>query len=561
MIQGLTARWKGLLLLVGLLVAGAVPLRAQVLRKVEVRVTAVSGARIFIDKGRDAAIEPDDLLTLYPAGGVPVQARVQAVSRTTSSAEFNGQVGLIQPGTRGEIQVPEARLVPDREVPPQTGKPPPPEHPPWTRPLGAQDPSTPLLAPVSGRGPEDRPTRLRGRYWLNTVGNWNRGMVDQRYLLADVGTDLRVENPFGRAGELRLRGDVSHRRSYSDLQADTRTSRGRLDRLSYRVGHLDRSPVRYQLGRFLQTEFPEFGLVDGVEADVQTSRNHRLGFSAGAFPEPFVDQSTGQDVQAAAYWRYWAGEDKSFDFGAGLQKTWHKGDADRDLLVLNMYSRPTEDLSFHSSVWVDYYTSGDAIKSPGLELTEIQLSGTYALAPGHGVAVNLSRVRWPELKRDEFDPLTASQILDNRVLRVSGNTWHELSEHLRTTLRASYWDDQDRGGFDGEVGVSLRDLLYDQGSVDLTLFRTDGAFNDGYGARLSAWYYSGSLSLNGGYEIAEYSNDNSSIGAGDPGTLHALTGGLQWVLTESVDFSTSLDYRFGGSQDALTIGAFIQTHF
>ncbi|MCA8955204.1 MAG: hypothetical protein KDC87_03970 [Planctomycetes bacterium] len=528
-------------------------------RSVTVEVTAASGAAVYLDQGRSAGLEPGLEVLLFPRQGATVRARVRSVSLSQARAELLDTTVAIPPGTRGTVQV---HAVQPEASPQSTGaSPPPPAHPPWEQPLTSKDKETPLLAPVAGRKPAERPTRLQGRVWTGWNNSWNRGRVDQRFSLADLGVDLAVLNPLQYGGSFHFRGDLYNRRTELDVGPDQNTTRGRLDRLSYRFGHSDDGPMRYQVGRFLNTLFPALGLVDGVEGDVRTGSGVRLGAALGGAPVPNPDQATFDDVQVALMLRTDRREPDAADLGIAWQKTWHRGAPDRDLLVLDGRLRPTESWSLYGVMWIDYYTASDTVKATGFELTELLLQSTHRFGPRAGAALTVSRIRWPELDRNEFTPATADLLNDARVLRVNGDLWRQFGDHLHTRVHGTWWEDQNSDGWSGDVRIGLRDLLFSSGEVAIELFRTEGAFQDGHGVRLSILRSSGSVSWSLGYELSHYEDHQAAIGAADFSTLQALNGGLRLMLSRTTDLNLQLDHRFGGAQDALTLGTYVQTRF
>lgn len=559
-----------LLVLAGLSAALFLPsrsARAQTVERVEVHVTMISGGNVYLDKGKSAGIRPGDLLFLYPQGSENIQATIKVVSRNNSRAALPSGAQLTVAGIRGEVLVPKERLEPNEQAIPKepTTKKPKvqqevPEHPPWTNPITGKSVDEPLLAPAFGEGPAGRPTRILGRVFSQTLHTWDRQVGNNRYLTARLGTSFRVENPLHVGGQLNFDGEMFRRESIISSVIDQRTTRGRIQRLSYRWAPSPDAPVHAEAGRFLQPTFPEFGLLDGVELNTQVGSINRLGLSVGTLPEPFSRSGTGNDFQTAFFYRYRSSLEEEFVSGVGYQKSWHKGSQDRDLLLWNVDSRPVQDLYVHSSLWVDYYGAGDTIKAKGLQITEYHLQGNYRLDNENGVGLSLAHIRWPELKRDEFRALTADLIRDNRVFRIGLSSWHELERGVRLDTRLDHWEDQDDDGNSGDLRLSLRDIFFPQGSVSLSVFRNEGSFTTGTGARLFTYKFTSFGSFNGSFEWARYYNQQLGRGTQDLVQM-ALGGGADFSLSRSLDLSLSLDYRFGDAQDAFTLGVFLQTRF
>lgn len=542
----------------------ASPALAQAVQRVAVEVTAVSGNSVYVSQGRAAHIEPGDTLVLFPPGAEPVQARIQSVSRTSARGELPEGAAAVGPGVPGEVLVPEQRFnakAGDGAPPAEPPSAQPREHPPWTQPLGDWQDDKPLLAPAFGQGAAARPTRIGGRVFTQALHTWDGGIDDRRYLFGRLGTDLRIDNPFHEGGRLRLAGELTRRESHAD--DDDVSSRGRLDRASYAWGDEALAPVRVEAGRFMPSEFPELGLIDGLEAHLPVANGaSRLGASIGAFPEPFPSRATGDDTQASLFYRFRSDdEDERYVAGVALQKTWHRGTADRDLLFADLSLRPVDALSIYSSAWVDYYGSGDSIKAHGLQLTEFHLHGSYRLTDDHGFGVHTSQIRWPELKRAEFRALPADQIRDNRNSRAGVNAWHRFGDHVRLDERFDVWQDQDQDGLSANVRLSLREVLYARGDVSADLFRADGAFSDGFGLRLAAARaFDGGNYGRLGFEWSRFDQDQFNAPDRDL-DLMAITSQIDLRLAPSVDLTLNADYRFGDGQNAFTLGFFSQVRF
>jgi hypothetical protein len=384
-----------------LLAAGA---RAQDgARRVEVHVTAIAGGSVYLDLGREAGIEKGDEVRLFPVGAPEVAAEVRAVSKSSARAALLGPLDGLVVGDRGEVLVPVERAVSDAA--PEGGDAPPPappvyappgqgevpEHPPWEHPPETWSDDVPLLAPVVAYEAEDRPTRMSGRIY--EVFDWVRDQEagDRRYLSSRTGVDLRWDDPFDRAGALDVDLELYHRRAEDD-DGDEDETELRVDRLSYAWGGGRDARTRWQVGRFLQHEFPEFGVVDGAEVGYRFDSGHRLGASVGLMPEWKDDLPTGDDMQAALFYRWVSDEEETLALGAGYQKTWHEGDADRDLIVLTGDYHPSAFTWLYGSAWVDLYSGDDELKS-GAELTQLQLNATHRFEGGHGIGAFLTQFR------------------------------------------------------------------------------------------------------------------------------------------------------------------------
>ena len=569
-IAGSVARTLLLALLIG--VGSALELHAEettpgdgvgALERVEVLVTAVSGGQIYLDKGRDDHIEPGDTVELWPVGGPTVLGVVRAVSRSSSRAELSDGDSVVRVGDRGEVLVPETRLAPPPEEPADAPPVPDrdtPEHPPWSEPMDGWDPAQPLLAPAFSRPAEEQPAILHGRFFTQFNGTWDHEHGNQ-YELWRTGIDARVDNPFGRGGQFRLDVDVFHRASHLELGADDATTRWRLDRASYRWGGNREDPDRYEVGRFLQHEFPELGVLDGVEWSHRTDRGDRFGASFGFMPETSPVRETGADVQAAVFYRTDSDGEDPVEYGVAWQNTWHHGEADRNLLVGTVEVTPSEDVRITGEALVDHYGAGDSVKDAGFELTEARVNARWRLDDDTGVGAHASLVRWPEIKRQEFGDLTATQLLDNRVTRVGVDGWRDLTEHLRLDARLDRWTDQDDAGGSGSLRAALRDVAWERGQLAAEVFFSQGSFTDGAGLRLSAQRVFESLGYGTlSWETSRYTSDTEFGGSVDTNS-QAVRASLDTDLGDGWSLSAYGERRMGDGQDSDSIGLFLQERF
>ncbi len=579
--------WLHLLCFNSIAVAQTSPVDEEWIR-VEVHVTAVAGDSVYIDLGRDGGLEPGDTLRLFPIGSSGLVGSIRIVSRSNARAVVDGDLSAVEIGTEGEVLIPAERRADDEnedeptdadEEAPGTGDEqepeapaddssealaPPrrvvPDHPAWTAPPSTWDQAVPLLAPAEAIEPEEREQRIRGRWFSRASISQDDDSPGNRYTLIRSGLDVTVENPFEQGGEFELDLDFFHRRADVASGSNDSTTRFRPDRVSYKWGGLRHRPDRWQVGRFLQNEFPELGIIDGVEYGRRLESGDRFGSSFGWLPEPDDDLGSGDDLAAAVFYRWVADDSEQLRVGSAYQKTWHKGAADRDLLLQTIDYRPDKSLSLHGTAWIDHYTGADKLKSSGLELTQLQLNGRYTSAGGDGVGLSLSTLRWPDLLRDEFDLLTATQITDNRVMRVSLNGWHQASDQVRLSGRFSHWTDQTDSGNSANVRVTIRDMLYDDGSVSVSAFHTQGRFNSGMGLRTRATKSWDRSNVYLSWDMGRY-DQSSSLGSTQNISQHTLRAGYDTRLDKNWNLSVSLEDRLGDGADLLTFDLMVQQRF
>lgn len=205
----------------------------------------------------------------------------------------------------------------------------------------------------------------------------------------------------------------------------------------------------------------------------------------------------------------------------------------------------------------DIYTSADAIKSSGFEITEAHAHGTYQFDPGHGVGAYLAYFRWPELARKEFSPSFNFQLERYHVLRYGLFTWQQLSDHVRVDARVDQWHDQDDQGTTWDTRLAVRDWLYDRGEVTFSVYNADGVFTSGLGGRVSASRYFAWGSAAIAYDITGFGQADDATGF----MQHGLHANFDVDLSCGRSASLFSDYRFGDDHDAFQIGVFLQKRF
>lgn len=552
--------------------------RDEMLR-IEVVCTAISGHSVYLDLGREAGFAPGDRMRLFPPDGSPRRGRISSVSRTSARAEMEGSAEGLEIGLRGEVWIPRqrleqaaederaAQLAPETEAPAAESAPgaeaeaPAAKaevaHPPWTVPPEEWSREQPLLAPAHGLAPEERARRFDGRVY--TSFDWTSdsvGGVDRDFQSAALGFDGRVENPFGNGGVLALDTELFGRRFTSDGDSEN-DSKLRIDRASYTWGGVRTARDRGEVGRFLQHELPELGFLDGVEYSHQLGTSQRVGASLGFLPIPDDFFRTGDDLQAAVFYRRESPEDRRVSVAGGYQKTWHKGVADRDLFVGQAEYHPSNYTSFSTSALVDYYTSGDTLKDSGFELTQVFANATHRTVGGHGMGLFLSRFRWPELLRNEFPDVTAQDIANNVSTRYGIDGWYALGSKTQLYGRVDAWSDQDDSGSGGRARVTWRDVLTQGDSFVLESFTNGGKFTSSVGLRASARRRLEHGSADLSWDTTRF--DQSGV---DETLLqHALRGGLEFSLGTNWFLALYAESRFGDDQDALSFGFLLQRSF
>ncbi len=536
-----------------LLAALAFPALAQEAAVIEVEVTSISGNLVFIDQGREAGLQKGDRVVLQPEGGEPVELTVAAVSRSSSRCEPIGALpARVAIGVPGQAWVQKTEPAPSVAVPSDS---------PTLAPIPADttlwDPDTPLLAPrpIKRIPADERAMRISGRFYI--LYNQTIDLEDSnRYYQGRVGNELRAENPFGAGGTFRYRTEVALRARQLERGDDDSDFEFRFRRLSYAWKSPRKGPWHVEVGRFAQTTLSELGTIDGGELSYQLSERHRVGFSAGFLPEPYPDMQTGEDLQLAFFYRFDLNRRRDLSLSLGFQKTFHKGREDRDLFLVKVEAIPNQHFSLHGTLWADLYGSEDRIKSRGLELSRAVLRSTFRLDADHGLTLRLSYRRWPELRRDGFNPALAEQVDDSEVLTVGADTWQGVGKHVILEAGADWWKDDEDSGFTFRGGFTLREL-WRGNRISLSLGTIDGRYQEGFTFLASVSQQLGPVHCRLGYDGRLFDVDNGE----DDQLLHALFANLDWAIMSDLSVSTSARYSFGDDAGGVDLSLYLQKTF
>lgn len=519
----------------------------------EGRVVAADGGNAEIDRGRVDGLREGDLVRFLRSGAGEERGEVVALTARTATVRISGLTTALELGTPWEARIPSSRLTDAPSA--ESGQP----HPAWEAPVGAWPVETPLLAPAAALGPADREPRFFGRVYAMTdaVRDAERN-VNSLYLRG--GADLLIENPFGQGGSLQAEGEYTRFSTSSPGQPDEIESGFRLDRLAYAHGGDRAHPLRWEVGRFLHSEFPEFGVLDGVELGYRFGNGHRAGASAGYLPRLYGDLQTGEDFQSALFYRAVVGERGESSLGAGIQKTWHEGESDRDLLVLQASHQPREGFYAYASAWLDSYGSDAVAKSGSLELTRLIASGGHRDAQGDGWMLTLSSFRFPELLVDPADPVTPPVLSDGEVRRADLMLHRNLSARGYGSVRASYWQDDEESGAGGDLRYELRGWPLDRSRAGASLFANQGRFSDVLGARLDGSWSSdfGAWSLM--WETAQHAQ-HDVVGAQERLLQHRARAGWDLSLRQGWSLSLYFEQQSGDELSAQTTGFYLQKSF
>ena len=538
-----------------------------VLRVIEVR----AGGLVVVDRGASDGLQAEATVTFTPRGGAPVAGRVLSVDPRTAVVELVGANDLPS-GTRGETWVepapaepagepaapitaeevetgeePEAEAVQDDELP---------AHPGWTK--DEWTPDQPLLTQMAEVRPEDRPWSMRGS--LSFLSQRIYTNEDDREDAFDaIGLNVIADNPFGWGGRMQFDGAWTDRETITPDDQGEEDTLVRLDRLSYATGGTRFENDRLEFGRFLQNGMPEFGLLDGIEWGHRLRNGDRYGFSLGFMPEPLPEQDSGDDFQIAGYYEWVRDAREELTAAVGFQTTWNNGDPDRDLLVSRVRYAPTDAWNIYASLWLDLYGSDDLVRS-GVGVTLADLIARRSYSNGQGLEFGYRHLEFPELLRNEFEPITLEELADDHLDRVYTRAWTPIGEGFRLDTRAGAWIDEHDDGYDGRVSLQMFDVFTESDRWELTGFLSQGRFSLLQGVRLGA----GLDQDQARYDVAleAYNTDQNGFDDdNDDFRTTRLVASAEWYWDNGWVLTVEADGVTGTDPDGVRLSLFAQRNF
>jgi hypothetical protein len=534
--------------------AAAVQAQSDETVSVAVQVTDSSGESIFLDKGRDAGIDVGQRVLLYSRTHGILTGTIRGVSRNSSNCTLDAGVLAVEFGTRAEVLVPKRSLL--TETPGPENRPSRPEHPPWSTSPPDWNNDSPLLLPAFSRSASERPSEVTGYTFLRGSYSNNQFGTNNQYVQGEAGLDATLLNSIPWGGVLRLRAEYMYQADMLSNAPSTHENDARVDWFSCVWGDLRKSSLRAEVGRFLQHEFSELGVIDGGECTTKIGDSWHVGASLGAMPDYRHGLYLTGDYQGAAFGKFVSGTREEFSLGVAYQKTLHDGVWDRDLIVAVAEYVPSSSFSARASVWMDYYTAHELVKPPGIELTEAHAYASYRFDVDNNLGVFFTRSRQPDTLRNELlppgqtpTPQVAELLLENLSLYYGAYSWHRLSQRMTLDTRVNLWSDQtQQSGVSGEVHVAFQDVLFDKGELGFSAFYTDGIYSKGPGARVTVSHLFAPVSVLGWYEAAWYENTMTLVAA----LQNSIHLSVDAAASETWTFSLSADYRFGYQQASAT---------
>jgi hypothetical protein len=450
--------------------------------ELQLRVSSLRpNGEVIVDRGKRDAVMVGDRIVLTPRNGQTLQGRVTEVDERTALVALDDPAAVVAIGTRGTVTIPRSRRAAAPEAQPQQPVPTLPPTPADPRKPVAEEewkPGMPLLGTTRPPRPEERPSSMHGRLYGAASIVRTLDSFDQSFL--DTGVDVELDNLGGDGGTVRFHGEFN----WSTETSERTGTDLRLFELSYERGGTRFQPWRWQVGRFLHRDMPEFGMLDGVEVGYRREGSSRIGASFGWLPELDEDLESFADMQIAAWYVWNQDVAERVQLALGYQKSWHRLDADRDLVVVRGRYLPLEGWDLSSTAWLDFYTSGDDLKDESFEITRANVFVARRWEQRAGLEAFYDHEEYPEMLRRELpqqiQPLT---LIGAHQDRVSLHAW-VMGGTTRWFTRLSGWVDEEREGGAAELGMQLEGLLQAKARTTLALFDVQGLTNTVLGGRI-----------------------------------------------------------------------------
>ncbi|MBL8756251.1 MAG: hypothetical protein JNK15_23350 [Planctomycetes bacterium] len=454
---------------------GVVAAQGDVFEEVALRIASLRpNGGVVVDRGKRDHVQVGDRVVLVPRNGQVAHGTVTELDERTALVQLVDPTAPVTAGTRGHVLVPKVRLQPKPDPAPQAQ----PTRPDPTQPADEWRPGMPLLGNTRPPRPEERPTSVHGRVYGGANLVRTLGDFEESWLVA--GADVELDNLRGDGGTLRFHGDFTASTETSENWGDDL----RLYELSYEHGGTRHQPFRWQVGRFLQRDMPEFGLLDGVEVGYRRENGHRFGASFGWLPELDDDLESLADLQIAGWYLWHQDVGERFTVGFGYQKTWHRWDVDRDLVVVKARLLPSDGWMLSGALWIDFYTARDDLKDETVEITRANAFASRRWPQVGGLELVLDHEEYPETRRRELpQTLLPQTLVDAHQDRASLHAYVHAGP-TRWFTRLTGYSDEERDGGAAEFGVDVDGLLQQRARTTLAVFDVQGVTQSLAGVRV-----------------------------------------------------------------------------
>ena len=337
-------------------------------RRDSARVSYRTEDLVFVTAGRQGGLMVGDTLELVGRnGGVVARAVVTSVAQRTASAALIAGGGAVAIGQTVRFTAHPAQAAAAPVPPPDTAV------------AGA-------VAPV----PADTATAYRAATRPARAARWRASLnLDQTASSTGGSQSLTT---YQTTGTVSASGPLASWLSFS-TRSTTRYRNGSSSLASF--GLTGSSTILYelkarvappggwwnfQIGRFVPTDIPSLGFVDGASLEVQPGAGQRLGFLAGYAPDVYTMNPSTQVAQAGAYWGF-TGQRLSWALSGSTQWQWSQ--IRRTWFSAQTFWAPTAGASFSLMADVDHGAGWEDFR--GFRLTNLSAGLRVGLPLGfHG---------------------------------------------------------------------------------------------------------------------------------------------------------------------------------
>ena len=310
-----------------------------------------------------------------------------------------------------------------------------------------------------------------------------------------------------------------------------------------------------RVGRFLSTQLPAVGTLDGIHSELVLGPYLRIGGMLGFRPDRDDLAPSGKEPTLVSYTTfYWQKEqEKTYSATGGFLFSAYEGKADRLAFLFDQHARVGR-WSLFSTSEIDF-DSGSALVNDGVRLTRWDLSTRYQLG-ATSLHAGLSRFGIPDTRaeRDHFQVRTVTQaaFLEDDQWRMSLGASHRLTKSLTFEEEVSFIDSE---ATDDQllwlVGLTKRDWIVRGSNLSLRFYQLGGEDLVGYGGSITGYFpLMGSrlaLMPSLSARMSDLDAPDSDLEVGDIGMRLHWRFADHWSLTSGAVFTDADDidrFRF-----------------
>jgi hypothetical protein len=225
----------------------------------------------------------------------------------------------------------------------------------------------------------------------------------------------------------------------------------------------------------------------------------------------------------------------------GYQKSWHRLEADRDLVVVAARYLPLTGWMLSTTLWIDFYSARDDLKDESVEVTRANAFASRRWEKRGGVELLFDHEEYPEMLRRELpQSILPATLIDAHQDRLSLHAWIHSGDDTRWFARLTGWADEQREGGAAELGVAAEGMLQRGARTVLALYDSHGLTSTVVGGRVEhgGGYSWGRLDLL--YELGfvhheGFPDDRDDLLQHRLGTLATTALGSGWDTTFFAD--------------------------